>query len=220
MIPLRALLYRNSFPVATLVIIFLNVVCFLYELSLPRYVEPAFLAAFALVPDRLNLHPTSLITSMFLHGGWLHLIGNMWFLWIFGSQVEDRMGPVRYSIFYLLCGIASGALQVVVMSGSPVPTIGASGAIAGVMGAFLLLFPRARIFTLIFLFIFFTTIEIPAAILLVYWFVLQILGGLTSFGRITENAGGTAWFAHIGGFVAGMLLLRIFAGTGRARYSH
>jgi membrane associated rhomboid family serine protease len=218
MIPLRALLYRNSFPAATLIIIFLNIVCFLYELSLPRYAEPAFMAGFALVPDRL--HATSLVTSMFLHGGWLHLIGNMWFLWIFGSQVEDRMGPVRFAIFYLLCGIASGVLQVVVTAGSPVPTIGASGAIAGVMGAFLLLFPRARIFTLIFLFIFFTTIEIPAAILLVYWFVLQILGGLTSFGRITENAGGTAWFAHIGGFVAGMALLRIFAGPGRPRYSN
>ncbi|HEX4230289.1 MAG TPA: rhomboid family intramembrane serine protease [Bryobacteraceae bacterium] len=218
MIPLRALLYRNLFPATTLVIIFINVVCFLYELSLPRYAEPAFMASFAIVPDRFR--ETSLVTAIFLHGGWLHLIGNMWFLWIFGSHVEDRMGHIKFLIFYLICGIASGVLQVVASAGSPVPTIGASGAIAGVMGAFLLLFPRARIFTLIFLFIFFTTIEIPAAILLLYWFALQILGGLTSFGRITENAGGIAWFAHIGGFVAGMALLRIFAGTSRPRYSH
>src|SRR5579863_1397709 len=142
MIPLRALLYRNSFPIATLLIIVVNVICFVFELSLPRYVEPQFMAVYALVPDRLHL--TSLVTSMFLHGGWIHLIGNMWFLWIFGANVEDRMGSLKFAVFYLLCGIASAVLQVVVSYGSPVPTLGASGAIAGVMGAFLLLFPRAR----------------------------------------------------------------------------
>src|ERR1700742_2981326 len=111
MIPLRALLFRNSFPATTLAIIFINIVCFLYELSLPRYVEPAFMATFALVPDRFR--DVSLITSMFLHGGWIHLIGNMWFLWIFGAYVEDQIGHIKFLLFYLLCGVASGVLQLV-----------------------------------------------------------------------------------------------------------
>ena len=215
--PLRALLYRNSLPTATLILIAANLFCFLLELSQPEYTHNLFLAHYALIPDRLN--PTALVTSMFLHGGWLHLIGNMWFLWIFGSHVEDMIGPAKYLAFYFACGVASAAVHLLANLGSPIPTVGASGAIAGIMGAFLLLFPRARILTVVFIIIFFTTIEIPAAFLLLYWFLLQVMSGLTSFGSIS-NAGGIAWFAHIGGFLAGMLLLRMFRGTPPRRLSY
>lgn len=216
MIPLRALLFRKSTPAMTLIIIAINVFCFFYEMSLPGYLQNQFILHYALVPDRLHL--TALVTSMFLHGGWLHIIGNMWFLWVFGSHVEDLMGPVKFGIFYLICGILSAVVQLFMTFGSPVPTLGASGAIAGVMGAFLLLYPRARVVTLIFIIIFITTVELPAAIMLVYWFAIQLLSGLTSFGNI-NTTGGVAWFAHVGGFLAGILLLKIFQ-TKRPRYSY
>jgi membrane associated rhomboid family serine protease len=155
---------------------------------------------------------------MFLHGGWLHLLGNMWFLWVFGSHVEDAMGPFKFLVFYLLCGIVSAVVQLMVSIGSPVPTLGASGAIAGVMGAFLILYPRARVVTLIFIVFFITTFELPAAFMLVYWFAIQLLSGLASFSSFTDG-GGVAWFAHVGGFIAGILLLRVFLGN-RPRYSY
>jgi membrane associated rhomboid family serine protease len=215
MIPLRALLFRNSTPVATLLIIALNVLCFFFELSEPNYVRTAFIEHYGLVPDQLRL--TSLITSMFLHGGWLHLLGNMWFFWVFGSHVEDAIGSAKFLFFYLLCGIAAGIVQLITSLGSPVPTIGASGAIAGVMGGFLLLYPRVRVVTLIFIVFFITTIEIPAAFMLLYWFAIQLLSGLGSYGNISD-AGGVAWFAHVGGFLFGLLLVRLFA-TSRPRYS-
>ncbi len=216
MIPLRALLFRKSTPAMTLIIIAINVFCFFYEMSLPHYLQNQFILQYALVPDRLHL--TTLVTSMFLHGGWLHIIGNMWFLWVFGSHVEDLMGPVKFGIFYLACGVISAVVQLFMTFGSPIPTLGASGAIAGVMGAFLLLYPRARVVTLIFIIIFITTVELPAAIMLVYWFAIQLLSGLTSFGNI-NSTGGVAWFAHVGGFLAGILLLKIFQ-TKRPRYSY
>lgn len=215
MIPLRALLYRNSTPVATLLIIGLNVVCFFFELSEPTYLRNAFIEHYGLVPD--HLRATSIITSMFLHGGWLHLIGNMWFFWVFGSHVEDAMGSSKFIVFYLLCGIAAAVVQLVTSLGSPVPTIGASGAIAGVMGGFLLLYPRVRVLTLIFIVIFVTTVEIPAAFMLLYWFAIQLLSGLGSYNM--SDAGGVAWFAHVGGFLFGMLLVRLFIPS-RPRYSH
>lgn len=216
MIPLRALLLRNSTPVMTLAIIAVNVFCFLFEISLPEYTRDRFIAHYALIPDQLHL--TSFVTSMFLHGGWLHLIGNMWFLWIFGSHIEDAMGSAKFLIFYLISGIASAVVQAVVQHGSPVPTIGASGAIAGVMGAFLILYPRVRIVTLVFIIVFITTIELPAAIMLIYWFALQVLSGLGSLASISQ-AQGIAWFAHVGGFLAGILLIRAFAGD-RDRYQY
>jgi membrane associated rhomboid family serine protease len=216
MIPLRALLFRKSTPAMTLVIIVINFFCFFYEMSLPHYLQNRFILHYALVPDQFHL--TGLVTSMFLHGGWLHIIGNMWFLWVFGSHVEDLMGPVKFGIFYLACGILSAAVQLLMTFGSPVPTLGASGAIAGVMGAFLLLYPRARVVTLIFIIIFITTVELPAAIMLVYWFAIQLLSGLTSFGNI-NSTGGVAWFAHVGGFLAGILLLRFFSSK-RPQYSY
>ena len=200
----------------TLLIIAVNVLCFLFELAQPAYLQSRFIAHYALVPDRL--HVIALLTSMFLHGGWLHLLGNMWFLWVFGSHVEDAMGSLKFLVFYLLCGVVSAVVQLMLNLGSAIPTLGASGAIAGVMGAFLILYPRVRVVTLIFIIFFITTFELPAAFMLVYWFAIQLLSGLASFSSFTD-AGGVAWFAHVGGFIAGILFLRIFLGN-RPRYSY
>lgn len=215
MIPLRALLTRYSTPAVTLIIILANTAIFLYEWVQPYYLRNVFIEHYGLVPDRLHL--SALVTSMFLHGGWLHLIGNMWFLWVFGSHIEDAIGSAKYAILYLLCGIAAAIVQVIAMAGSPVPTIGASGAIAGIMGAFLLLYPRVRIVTLLFLFVFIMTIDVPAALMLIYWFAIQLLSGVASFASISK-AGGVAWFAHVGGFVCGILLVRLFYDNTRRRY--
>lgn len=212
MIPLRALLFRRNPATMTLLIIGVNVLCFLYEMAFPGYLREHFIQQYGLVPD--HLRPITFITSMFLHGGWLHIIGNMWFLWVFGSHIEDALGSGRFLIFYLLSGIASAVVQCSVNLGSPVPTIGASGAIAGVMGAFLILYPRVRVVTLIFVFIFITTLELPAAFMLIYWFALQLLSGLTSMASIAQ-AQGIAWFAHVGGFVAGAFLAKVFGQTRR-----
>lgn len=216
MIPLRALLYRQSTPVMTLLIIAANVFCFLFELAQPSYLQSRFIAHYALVPD--HLYPTSLVTSMFLHGGWFHLIGNMWFLWVFGSHLEDALGSAKFLIFYLVCGVVSAMVQLVVNLGSPVPTLGASGAIAGVMGAFLMIYPRVRVVTLVFIIVFITTIELPAAFMLIYWFAIQLISGLSTVSSFTDQ-GGVAWFAHVGGFLAGILLVRVFF-TARRRLSY
>ncbi|HTU45644.1 MAG TPA: rhomboid family intramembrane serine protease [Bryobacteraceae bacterium] len=216
MIPLRALLYRNTTPVMTLLIIAVNVLCFFFEISLPPEARELFIEHWGLVPDQLHL--STLVTSMFLHGGWLHLIGNMWFFWVFGSHIEDAIGSPKFLVFYLLSGIASAVVQFVTSFGSPIPTIGASGAIAGIMGAFLMLYPRVRVVTLVFIIVFITTLELPAALMLLYWFAIQLVSGLSSFGAIASNAGGVAWFAHVGGFLFGLLLIRLFA-PNRTRYS-
>lgn len=216
MIPLRALLSRQSLPVMTLLIIAVNTLAFLYEMSMPIYIRDRFIEHYALIPEQLHL--TTFLTSMFLHGGWLHLIGNMWFLWVFGSHIEDAMGSGKFLIFYLISGVASAAVQFAISLGSPVPTIGASGAIAGVMGAFLILYPRVRVVTLIFIVVFVTTVDLPAAFMLIYWFALQLLSGLGSLTSVSQ-AQGIAWFAHVGGFLAGILLVRVFQGN-RRRYSY
>jgi membrane associated rhomboid family serine protease len=145
------------------------------------------------------------LSSMFLHGGWLHLIGNMWFLWVFGNNVEDSMGHARYLAFYLLCGLAAAATQTFMSPNSVVPMVGASGAISGVMGAYVILYPRVRIHMLVFLFIFVTRIVVPAYLMLGYWFLLQLLSGSAAQGE-----GGVAFWAHVGGFVAGALFISIF----------
>ncbi len=150
---------------------------------------------------------TSVVTSMFLHGGWFHIIGNLWFLWVFGDNVEDVMGPVRFVIFYLLCGLCAAGAQVITDMNSTLPMVGASGAIGGVMGAYALLFPRARVNTLVFLGFYITTIGVPAVFMLGYWFLLQILGGLPALG---SGKGGVAFWAHVGGFVAGLALIGAF----------
>jgi membrane associated rhomboid family serine protease len=148
------------------------------------------------------------LTSMFLHGGWLHLIGNMWFLWLFGNNVEDSMGHFRYLAFYLLSGLAAAAAQTLVNPNSAIPMVGASGAISGVMGAYIVLYPRVRVHMLIFLGFFITRAVVPAYLMLGYWFLLQILGGLPSLGG--EDTGGVAVWAHAGGFLAGALLILVF----------
>jgi membrane associated rhomboid family serine protease len=145
------------------------------------------------------------LTSMFLHGGWLHLIGNMWFLWVFGNNVEDSMGHVRYLVFYLLCGLAAAATQTFVNPSSIIPMVGASGAISGVMGAYVILYPRVRVHMIVFLFIFITRIAVPAYLMLGYWFLLQLLGGSAAQGE-----GGVAFWAHVGGFLAGAVLITVF----------
>ena len=216
MIPLRALLFRRSTPAITLFIIAVNVLCFLFELMQPMYLRDRFIERYALIPDQIHL--TAFVSSMFLHGGWLHLLGNMWFLWVFGSHIEDAMGAGKFLIFYLVSGIASAAVQFFANFGSPIPTIGASGAIAGVMGAFLVLYPRVRVVTLVFIIFFMTTLDIPAALMLIYWFALQLLSGLGSLTSVSQ-AQGIAWFAHVGGFLAGILMLRLFVGN-RPRYSY
>jgi rhomboid family protein len=176
--------------------------------------------------DRFDLPPTwlTLFTSMFMHGGLLHLGGNMLFLWIFGNNVEDSMGPLKFIVFYLLGGLAATALQVAIDMNSTVPSIGASGAIAGVLGGYLLLFPRARVVTLVFIIFFVTIIELPAIAILGFWFVQQVLFGYFDLGS-QGGEGGVAYFAHIGGFVFGLLAIRLFADqrkqraqTQRARY--
>ena len=157
------------------------------------------------VSDR---HVFTPLTSMFLHGGWLHLIGNMWFLWLFGNNVEDSMGHVRYLFFYLISGLAAAAAQTLVNPNSVIPMVGASGAISGVMGAYVVLYPRVRVHMLIFLGFFITRAVVPAFLMLGYWFLLQILGGLPSLGG--EDTGGVAVWAHAGGFVAGAVLILLF----------
>jgi membrane associated rhomboid family serine protease len=208
MIPLRSTERVHTTAAVTGSIIGVNVLIFLYQATLSPAALNQLVSQWGIVPDRLQLF--SLVTSMFLHGGWLHLGGNMLFLWVFGRNVEDLIGGGKFLAFYLLCGLVAAIVHVIANPYSRMPTIGASGAIAGVMGAYLVKFPRARILTLVPLFIFITTLEIPAAFLLLWWFAVQFFSG---FGSLNENdytGGGVAWFAHVGGFVAGMLLIRLF----------
>jgi membrane associated rhomboid family serine protease len=158
-------------------------------------------------------HYEHVLTSMFLHGSWMHIIMNMWFFWIFGNNIEDSMGRVRFIVFYLMCGTAAALGQVVMDPASPVPVVGASGAISGVMGAYLVLYPRVRVFTLVPLGFFLTTIALPAWAMLGYWIVLQFLGGLPQLAGAQSN-GGVAFWAHIGGFVVGAAAIRLFADSG------
>jgi membrane associated rhomboid family serine protease len=207
MIPLRDSQPSNSKPYVTIAIITVNALVFLYQLTLDDYSLYNFVTSFGMVPARLN--PVSILSAMFLHGGWLHLIGNMWFLWLYGDNVEDILGHAKYLLFYVLCGVAAALLQLFVSAGSRVPMVGASGAIAGVMGAYLVKFPHSRIVTLVPVVFFLTTMEIPASIILLYWFALQFLNGVGTIGHASVSQGGTAWFAHIGGFVAGLLLILV-----------
>jgi len=220
MFPLKDTQPSYSRPVVTTVLIAINILIFLFEWSLPEYSRhylsrTALIQLYGLTPDRFRF--TTLVTSMFLHGGWMHVLGNMLYLWAFGNRLEDALGHARFLVFYLLCGVVAGGAQVLLNPYSTLPMVGASGAIAGVMGAYLLKFPGARILTLVFIFFFVTTFEIPAMILLGYWFVIQLFSGLGSIAQTNlSGGGGVAWFAHIGGFLAGMLLVKVM-GT-RERY--
>ena len=207
MIPLRDSQRSYSTPYVTILLIVCNVLVFLFTVSLDPYSRNDFLTVYGMVPTRLRWD--TLLTSMFLHGGWLHVIGNMWFLWLFGDNVEDVLGHWVYLLFYVLCGVAAALTQLMLSPDSRVPTVGASGAIAGVMGAYLVKFPHARIVTLVFLFVFVTTVEVPAALMLAFWFVMQLFSGVGTIGHSQISQGGVAWFAHVGGFLAGVLLILI-----------
>jgi len=216
MIPLRSSERVYSRPVVTGSLIALNTVIFLYQNTLSYYRLDQFVNNWGIVPD--DLHVVSLLTSMFLHGGWLHLLGNMLFLWVFGRNTEDLIGGGRFLIFYLLCGLVAGVVQVIANPYARVPTIGASGAIAGVMGAYLIKFPRSQIDTLVLLFVFFTRLAIPAPFYILFWFGMQFLNGFESIGERSYTGGGIAYFAHIGGFIAGIFLIRLF--PSRQRWRH
>lgn len=223
MIPIRDVHARDhgKTPVITILLIAANVLLFFYELALGERLEAFFMSS-AFIPARYaeggltlgDLGPgfSSALLSMFLHGGWGHLLGNMLFLWIFGDNVEDRLGHLRYLIFYLLAGFAATLAHAWADPASAVPAVGASGAISGVLGAYLFLHPMARIQTLVFLGFFITTVQIPAIVYLPIWFLIQAFSGVMSIGADPSQAGGVAWFAHIGGFVAGPLLLFLLGG--------
>ncbi|HEY6010749.1 MAG TPA: rhomboid family intramembrane serine protease [Nitrospirota bacterium] len=216
MIPLRDINPTRTFPVITISLIVLNIAAFVYELTLGAGGIERFLSSFALVPRRLfspevsvpGAIPASatLITSMFLHGGFLHLAGNMLYLWIFGNNIEDAMGKVRFIVFYLLCGALASYAHAFMNSSSLTPLIGASGAISGVLGAYALLYPRARVVTLVLIGFYVRTVEVPALIVLGLWIVLQFLNALLA----GSAAGGVAWYAHISGFVLGGALIGLF----------
>lgn len=212
MIPLKDNIRTRTFPIITISLILVNILIFAWSLVLPEGSEAEVVYRFALIPKELlfsftarpDLAPynaLTIFTSMFLHGGILHVAGNMLYLWIFGNNIEDSVGHVKFLLFYLLCGLVAALVQVSFDPASSVPMIGASGAVSGVLGAYLLLFPRARVKTLIFIVVFITTVDIPAMLLLTVWFFVQI---------VFSHGPGVAWFAHIGGFLFGLVSIRLF----------
>jgi membrane associated rhomboid family serine protease len=220
MIPLHDDNPTEITPIVTIALIVLCSLVFLYEASLPDRVGEAFVFQYGAIPAAIFGHEAglpenaiavpftlTLLTSMFLHGGWMHLIGNMLYLWIFGNNIEDVMGHVKFVIFYVACGLIAAMSHAITDPTSAVPMVGASGAISGVLGAYLLLFPHAQVMVLIPLGMFTRTMYVPAGFVLGFWFVLQLLSGGMSLG---QGGGGVAWFAHVGGFVAGMALIGVF----------
>jgi len=227
MIPIKDDIPSRSYPIVNIALIVMNVIAFFFELALGDSLEP-FIKQFGVIPIRYfyegieNLDGTityfstseriiPLFTSMFLHGGWLHLIGNMLYLYIFGDNVEDRMGHFRYIIFYILCGLAGTFAHIITNPDSEIPTIGASGAISGILGAYLLLYPAARIVVVLPILFFWDILKLPALVVLGFWFVTQLTQGMLTLAvTTTANAGGVALWAHIGGFVFGMIAINIF----------
>ncbi|PYR74010.1 MAG: rhomboid family intramembrane serine protease [Acidobacteria bacterium] len=216
MIPLRDIIPSRTTPVVTISLIAVNILVFIYELSLGRDVD-AFTLYYGLVPAAFSW--VAVFTSMFLHGGFMHVAGNMLYLWIFGDNVEDRMGHGRFLVFYLLCGVAAALAQTITAPDSVVPMVGASGAIAGVMGAYFVLYPRSRIVTLIPIFFFFQVVEVPAILFLGIWFVMQFLSGVGSIVSSVPGGsmGGIAFWAHIAGFIAGISGVVVFRRPERQR---
>ncbi len=225
MFPIRDTIPSRNPPIATWLLILINSLVFFFELGMPPQELEQFFRLFGLVPARFT-HPGwavffglpadnywPFLTSMFLHAGWLHIIGNMWALWIFGDNVEDRMGPVRFLIFYLLCGLAAALVQWFTNPNSTVPTVGASGAIAGVMGAYFFLFPYSRVVVLAPILFFPVFFELPAITYLGFWVLTQVFGGTLS---AVIPVGGIAWWAHVAGFAAGIALHFLFIRRGRA----
>jgi len=229
MLPIRDDIPASRFPAATLGIIVINGLVFLHELKLgPRLDD--LLLSFAIIPARYTVPDVAalfnlpqqifaFLSSMFLHGGWLHLIGNMWTLWIFGDNVEDRLGRARYLALYLASGVAAALLHIYTNAGSLVPTIGASGAIAGVMGAYFRFYPYARVETLVPPFFFGPVFELPAVLFLGWWFLLQFFNGAMSLGARGQGFSGIAWWAHVGGFLFGFVICLFARGTNARPYS-
>jgi membrane associated rhomboid family serine protease len=208
MIPLRDVIPSRTRPYITVTIIALNAVAWCYELTQSPEALDVVVRQFGVVPAFFS-YPT-LISSMFLHGSWSHVLGNMWYLWIFGDNVEDRLGHGRFVVFYLLCGIVAALGQIIANPDSTLPTIGASGAIAGVMGAYFVLYPRSRVLTLIPLIIFWEVVELPAIALLGFWFLMQLFSAGAIAVTSSTQEGGIAFMAHVAGFVAGVLGVFIF----------
>lgn len=221
MFPLYDTVRSRKFPLINLLLIVANVLAFLYEIQMDPMTLKGFIFTWGLIPVDFLSNPSAMwptiFTAMFLHGGWFHIINNMWVLFIFGDNVEASMGSFRYLLFYLLSGMAAGLLQTYILPSSTTPMIGASGAIAGVLGAYLILYPRSRIASIVPIFIIFTLVEIPAFIFLIFWFVSQLYSGL--FAVQGGGGSGIAWWAHIGGFVFGVLMVSFFARKKRTAYS-
>jgi len=217
MFPLKDNIPTDKKPIVTVAIIAANLLIFFYQLSLGENLN-FFLFKYGAIPFEITHGqevtsqaavpiPLTLFTAMFLHGGWMHVIGNMWYLWIFGNNVEDKLGHFRFVVFYFLAGLIASLTYVATNANSQVPMIGASGAIAGVLGAYIITFPQARVLTLIWFGFFVRIVAIPALYVLGFWFIIQLLNGLPAIGA--NITGGVAWFAHIGGFVAGMGLFKV-----------
>jgi membrane associated rhomboid family serine protease len=221
MIPLRDNIARIGIPLITWILIIVNGMIFVFEISIPKDMLEEIFYFFGLTPARYSSPQWALIhglspkdylpflTNMFLHVGWLHIIGNMWFLYIFGRSVEDRMGPVRFLIFYLLSGMVANGIFFIINPRSTIPELGASGAIAGVMGAYIVMFPNAKIITMILILFFPFFFELSAFIYIGFWFILQLFSGTLSFAS-PATGGGIAWWAHIGGFITGIVLVPLF----------
>lgn len=216
MIPIKNLKPRTTVPLMTLSLIIANFLVFFYQIILPPRMLDAFMMTYALVPARIPLalagnHFTlqqafvPFFTSMFLHAGWMHIIGNMWFLWLFGGNVEDRLGHLPYLGFYFVCGLGAGVAQTIFSWNSAIPSLGASGAIAGVLGAYVVFFPSSRILTLVPLVIWWFFARLPAILFIGLWFAVQFLSGVSSLGNAAS--GGVAWWAHVGGFLLGVILV-------------
>ncbi|MPY86395.1 MAG: rhomboid family intramembrane serine protease [Luteitalea sp.] len=210
MIPIRDVIPTRTTPWVTWTILVSNILVYFITPNLETPAGEVFLSRYGLVPQYFNVE--ALLTSMFVHGGLAHLFGNMLYLWIFGDNVEDRMGHVRFIVFYVMCGTLAALVQTLIKPDSLIPMVGASGAISGVLGAYFVLFPRARVLTLVPLFIFVTFVEIPAVILLGLWFLYQLLIGVGTLAAArAQDVGGVAFWAHAGGFVAGMVAVRAFS---------
>lgn len=229
MIPLKDINRTQTFPAVTLLLVAVNATSFLYQLTLGSGpLLTGFFYQFGLVPRMLLsfgywqetgvlLGLSTLLTSMFIHGGWMHFLGNMLYLWVFGDNVEEWLGSVRFLLFYLVCGFLAALLQIVVNPGSQIPMIGASGAISGVLGAYLVLFPGARVLTFVPILFFFYLVRLPALLFLGLWFFLQFINGAVSLTVGEFSTGATAWWAHIGGFLAGLVLILKYRKSQRRR---
>ncbi len=232
--PLKDINPTERFPFVTIGLIVINAVVYLYEVSLGPQLS-AFITSWGTVPyeianavDVVGRDPNApivhtktpvvpyvtLLSSMFIHGGFWHLFGNMLYLWIFGNNIEDLMGPLKFLAFYLICGLLASLTHVLIQPNSTIPTVGASGAVSGVLGAYLIVYPHARVLTLVFLLFFIRLMLIPAGVLLAFWFIFNAFSGVASLGL---KGGGVAWFAHVGGFLAGIVLLKLMTGRRRPR---